>query len=291
MAGKRLKILFDILNQLRSGFGLEIAIQRENIFFELSNLSISNNSDINTYHELLLFYCTYPDNSKVLLLCKQELERMTKQLKKNSVASSKNFDKHFAGSGIVYSKVKWSPSFDGCLWLLTSFGADVQIEWSDEFITKLGTYISSFAAPVEQDGLVDNRFDAKDWLLMASGRKGDFSNNELSWLLNHFKTLSLETKIRDQFFEALEMEIVLKLNAIKNSRTGNILDCKEIYFQHDPLLRSFDPIKKVNEPLIAFNELYGKEKSNILQSSKSVLAARERETDPVFMEKACLRLN
>ncbi|HMT29546.1 MAG TPA: hypothetical protein PKD91_09735 [Bacteroidia bacterium] len=282
MAESKLYPLLIKLNQIRSEFGIDPAFEREQILKQLSKLPIRDSRDIKTYHDLLLFYIAYPDNPRISNLCKLELLRLTEVLRKMQKDEPDKFTRQYDGSGIAFSSVSWLPSFEGCRWLIQGSNKDLQLVWSDEFVAKLGNYLTQFASPAEQDGLIDNRFDAKDWLMMASGNRVDKSNHDLKWLIRNFELLSCETKTREQLFEALGVEIKLQLNDTTVSRTGNILKRRATYYQNDKLLKSFDTILKVNEPVLEFKALSGKEKSNIQHSTKSVLAARERETDPVF---------
>jgi len=278
-----LKTITENLNSLRSAFGADIATQKKQLLDNLNEGNFSSNyHDLIACHEQLLFLLTYPDNKQVLKLAQKTLTEISEHLEVLASSAPQKFHTKFKGTGIAHSEVGWNPSYDACCWLVKCFGADVSLVWSDEFMEKLGPFITAFADALEQDGLVDNRFDVKDWLMMASGSNDGADGKDLQWLLRHFENLKCDVKTRDLLFETLAIEIILKLNSSTLSRTGNILKNPKPFFQSDGLLKSFDSFSKINEPLKSFKEIRGIARKIILNSSKSVLVARERETDPVF---------
>ncbi len=279
----KLKTITQNLNAIRSTFGADFALKKKLLLTGLNKVNFSSNYDeLISCHEQLLFLLTYPDDKQVLKLAQIALAGLTKYLNFLANSDPKKFHSKFRSSGIAHSVVGWNPSYDACCWLLKNFSADVNLVWSDEFSEKLGPFITAFADALEQDGLVDNRFDVKDWLMMASGSKDGLDGKDLLWLMRHFKNLKCDAKTKDLLFETLAIEINLKLNAATLSRTGNKLKIKKPFFQSETLLKSFDPVIKINEPLKSLREIKGALRKTILNSSKAVLAARERETDPVI---------
>ena len=272
---------FEFLKKQKTNFGPEAATGKLKALQNFKTFDNIRAGEIPEVHELLLFIRTYPDSPDVLKAVGICLDNLKKLLHQKRRSAPEAFRKRYADTGIAFSTVRHAPSPDIAEWLCRNFENNLTDVSDPDAVERIGPVISLLVSGAEQNGLEHESFDAHDWLKMAKGKRKTF----LSWLAQRAKCMIEEEFVRDHIFETAQPEVEWNLDNVNASRTGNIIESSNIYFQQRGFIKS-DLHSLIQEQMPPARLLKGKEVKNMYDSMCAVLAVRSRETDPVtYAEK------
>src|SRR6185295_9427935 len=136
---------------------------------------------ITQYHDTLLFLLAYPENEELFSLAKNALEKLTADLKNKKSSFAEKFNE----SGIIHSKLVFSPSFDLLKRLNKLFPKQIYFD-SSSATKETVSRIFKLILPVAEHETIDK----KDLLFLQrirQLRKGK-SSGEVEWLIDLFES-------------------------------------------------------------------------------------------------------
>ncbi len=139
-------------------------------------------------------------------------------------------------SGITHTAVVDTFSYHIVRWLLNLHPSQLKLDWDwfeDEY--RLAATWPRFMPLLEEDASVEANVPYREWLRAATGRE----QNELTWLIQRFESLSVTNKERAELYDSLKL-YVRWTPAHKSTRTGMKLPVREVYYHHQPLIQRRD---------------------------------------------------
>jgi len=137
---------------------------------------------------------------------------------------------------------------------------------------------NSVISPVEGDGLYAGHLSTKEWFDLA---KGDASTSDAQWLVEQFRRLKGPRILREVAFDALNLELHWRLCEKAFSRTTARFPRRPIFFQTKPIHRQVDLESIAEKPLRAPAYLSNRRAEALLDTCRTTLCVRRRETDPL----------
>jgi len=230
----------------------------------------------------LLFLSAFPDDKQILDRALSELRRVRGAVKTLTTRGRRADLKKLEDSGIAETVSHCQFSVQSATWLAEHYPRDSEIAWEDESAgsgleTMLGTLVES----IEMNGLDDVSISTQTWFAMARGQGGRKRESDLRWVLRHFARLALEPHIRDKVFDLLELRIRWHLRRGSASRTFARLPRRTLNYQQTPLARTVDVPGVLAQSLGKGGRCGRRRALELIDTARSVLAVRHRETDPV----------
>jgi len=270
------------LGSIRTKFGRLPRSERRRWLRIARACPIDNAKTLVGYHEILLFACAFPDDAGVLELVGRELRRVRDAATVMTREDRRVHRRVLDDSGIAGTISHCQFSARKATWLADHYPRDVEIAWEDESAgTGLESMLATLIEPMEMNGLDDTTLSTQAWLRLARGKIGSARESDLSWLLRHFARLDLERGVRDKVFDLIELPIRWRLRVNSASRTFARFPRRAISYQPGPLRRAFDTDRIIDEPLAPSRHCNRHRATQLIDTARSVLAVRHRETDPV----------
>lgn len=263
------------LAEVRTRFDRAGRERRRKLLADAARRPIQDAKQLREYHDLLLFVASYPDDQDVLRRAERELARVgraTGDLPARALWSLRD-------SGMTGTTTTHAFTLDMATWLSSRCDGDVELDWSDEAaVERLEALLPHLAAVVEGDGLLNKRFDTRQWVDAARGRTG---GNGLSWLVRRLGQLPGTPAVREKLFETLEFELTWRHRHPRFSRTGARFPERAIHFQRGELTRGADLREVLNRSMRAAQPLSRGAAARLLDGCRAALSSRRRETDPL----------
>lgn len=230
---------------------------------------------ISEYHNTLLFLLSYPENEELLYLAKQEMERLTEQIKTLSDARKEKLDL----SGLAYTNTHGGFSISVIKWLLQEFPGTASIHSFDEEGIHPKEILKHALGEMEFELASDEKLNATAWVTKASGTKNP--TKQLQWLIEQMESINASDLIKDQLMESLKLYVTIKPIQKEFSRSFGRVEKKEVYYHRNGILKKFDEWALINKKLPAAKKLSSPQKKKIINTSRIALCVLNRETDPV----------
>ncbi len=235
-------------------------------------------SAIKNYHDLLLFFCAFPRNKKILYLAIEELKRIVKTLDDAYSNANLTMQHSLNTSGIAHTELLCSYSSSMAGWLVNKFPNDVELSSSDASKDTIRNIIQSLAPVIEYEKCSQGELGLNARLKLLSGLHKPAEL--LQCLLHLFEDCQLPELIKEELYQQLKVFVKWRLNDGVFNRSLLRYPVKQLYYQ-----KIF--IKKINSQKIVGQKIAGpvslllSEKKVILDIMKASLAFQQRETDPV----------
>lgn len=270
------------LATIRTTFGRAARAERRRWLRIARSCPLEDARALLNYHEILLFACAFPDDPGVLDLVRHELRRVrtaaTEMTRRNRRADRRLLD----DSGIAGTISHCQFSARKAAWIAGYYPRDTEIAWDDESAgSGLETMLATLIEPVEINGLDDTTLSTRAWVRLARGKIGSERESDLSWLLRHFARLELAADVRDKVFDLIELQIRWRLRVNSASRTFARFPARAISYQRAPLRRAVEPARIIGQALTPSRHCNRQRATALIDTARSVLAVRHRETDPV----------
>ena len=248
---------------------------------ELSKSALPDGRKILSYHDLLLFFCAYPADKKILKLAEKELQRIAALGK--ALQNTKNEFPENEGLPFSITLTRFSPEF--LSWLLQHKDLTVAFDSFYNPTLSLNDILNITLPPVlkaETTASLSNE-DLLEVLGIAP-------NQYAAFLLGQLDTLNDSPQLKELFMERMDLYVKLLPKNKLFSRAFNRLPVKKVFY-HAEILKSFDHqqliIKALPEmltPAITEREAYDK-------IIKNAMALTVREIDPAtFLKKESMRI-
>lgn len=270
----RLKKIFQLYNE-------SAATEKCNAIRSISRLTLYNHTIVVTYHNLLIFLLTHPDNEMVYSQAVKEMQRVCRHLKK-----AKNGMNHaFEDTGLPYTKMTVPFSHDLLHWLINSNGCVLSLDSFEKDAVELNTALSLTLPSIlreETTAGLDN--------MELLGSLGINHKNALTFLLNEFSKLNETPFIKDHIWDSVKPIISLKFCEQQFSKSYNRISNAGLFY-HAEILRSFDHAQLLNKPLPQYEKSNDKRTNEIITVIRRSMVLTMRETDTsTYMDPATLRL-
>jgi len=273
-ATSRLKELTSVLNR----FDSKSIVDKQRILTAFGKENLSSFKYLLEYHHCLMFLLAYPADEDQRKMCEQELLRMASLMKKMGKAVSK-----WENTGLPFTDVVSNFSHKLVKWLLSE-EFHVSLEGYEKKGDNLLPLLKCTLPDLERD-LVDLS-NTNQELMDLLGLKQD---QILEFLVSEFQRLEASGPIRDHLFDSLALTFRISLGDEQLGFPFNRLPVDSVFY-HASLLRDFDRIALLKEPLPDPEFLSFDLKAAIPRVSKLKLLYLQRETEPVsYMDPESLR--
>src|SRR6266404_2813749 len=244
----------------------------------LAALSKSNFDDADElirFHEALLFFQAYPPSAKVL----KQVETILKTFGQR-VSQLRNADADLSPldnpevSGITGTTVTSNFSYAIVCWLAAKYPAQLQIDWDwFEEEERFGAAMPRFLPWLEEEAMVEAHVPYRDYLRAAKGRA-----NEVVWLIERFKSLSLSEKEKAEAYDSLKIHVRWQFG-VRVSRTRMKLTTRRSFFHDRPLIarREISLANELKATPIPVERLSPALGGKILEMARATSAVRYRE--------------
>lgn len=233
-----------------------------------------------TYHDQLLFLSAYAENKEIFRMAQDELNRLSDDL--IQLPDSKK--EQLSNSGLPFTEIQGTYSFVLMQWLIKNFPNSVSIHSFDETGVHPKELLKYRLNEMEFECIGNDTLSKTKWIQLASGFKKP--KDQLTWLLNEFGNLKIDTVFKEQLFESLKLYIRIKPTDIRFSRSYGTVPIKEQYFHAKGLLKKFDEKALIDQKLPAPLKLSNEEKQVYLDKARVALILLNRETDPITYGEA-----
>ncbi len=237
-------------------------------------------TQLNTYHDFLLFMAAHPQSLRQSAEIEKELRRISKFL---SVNKSK-LDESYNDSGLPFTKMNTRFSHDLLKWASAQSFCQISMDRFEEGAQELNALLNLTLPSVERSETTAGL--ANEELLDVLRVK---KNSRLLFLLNEFSNLDDKPLVKDFLWES--MKLWVHIDSIQNSfsRAFNRLKVKKIFIQEE-IIKKFDHETLMKKPIPKAIPLSIHQSGNIANVIKSSLLLTMRETDPsTYMDESSLR--
>ncbi|MCB0333202.1 MAG: hypothetical protein KDD55_06855 [Bdellovibrionales bacterium] len=233
------------------------------------------------YHDILLYLLVYADTATVRGLATKEIKRL--------LAFVPQFEEELEDSGIAHTVSNICMGFTITEWLSARFTKDVEVAWGeerDDFAQSFEELFGLFMERAEECGVSDFHCTTEEW---AAQSQGKHFASELAWLVSQFRHTDLPDKILENVLLQADLRYFWKLKDPLAPRTFNRIPLRK-FFYRTPLIREATRVA-IARRVSGTRPLPKNEAQKIIDSARSTLCVRLRETDPVtFVDPREVRL-
>lgn len=269
------------LEKLISNYDASTSEQIINLLQTNRNCTWKSGEYLMRYVNLLLFFITYPKNSQITNQIESEWKRLTlilgREQKKEALL--------YQDTGLPYSKMITRFSHDLISWLKEEKNCKLELDSFDAEGVSLNKLLYLTLPAYEKD--ITSIGYTNEELLDILGIKRKL---QLSFLLSQFSTLNQTPYMKDHVWESLKLFISISFKHPSYSIFYNRLPTKKPFIQ-ESLLKRFDALELIHNPLPKANKLKSEERSSLVACIKKSLLLTMRETDPsTYMNENNLEL-
>jgi hypothetical protein len=257
-------------------FGDERRARKSAALARCTACAITDARALVAYHDCLLCLLAYPETRSLREAARAELERVAQAARRLN-ATSARARRQLSNSGIAFTRTTVNFGWDIARWLAQRFPRCAEIDSFGEHGAALPTILAEALAPMEFE-LAGFDGSASEFLEHASSER---RGSRLEWLVAAFLRLPCSDALRDVLFESLQPFIVIEPGNTMLSRTFVRGLPQRAFFHRDPLVRSVDLAKLLDEPLAPVRTLHAREQAALIDAARAMLASLGRETDAI----------
>jgi hypothetical protein len=223
-------------------------------------------------HEALCLLQAYPDDASVLAAVDRELARIPARVRLLGNRAAALHDSGIAGSTLGYTF-----GFPMARWLVSRFGAQVDVAWERfDDAERLEDVLSVVVHHAENDALTDFGLDWRSWLSVARGGR---RLTDLQLFVELFERAPLSPDVRDSLFDSLELPIVWRLHGPGGSRTSARLPGFRAFYAMQAIARptDVDVLAEIERPLPSLRSAPRPLARDIVEAARLAMATRHRE--------------
>lgn len=278
MPGQKLSIK-DSVNQLKAislQTGREIEFQKVALLRQLIGKPPRKPNEILVYHDCLLAMRAYPTSREIYQTTCEALESLNLLLTKISNGNNYRQQYALAGSGVSYSTITGSFSFEITKWLVQEFPGDVEMESSLADAESVRLFFREILPRTEYENIFTGELN----LVKRTQRiKGNSPGTLLNWLIQHIDDLPIPDRDKESIFHNLQIFISWRLTHPVFNRTMLRTDVNRIFY-HKEIKKKADINKLINSKLPAASRLTERKKYQLISAARSTLVFLYRETEP-----------
>ena len=230
------------------------------------------------YHDVLLFILAYPEDAAMRRTALRELARVADAARNIAVAGPARSRATLRGSGIAWSEITIAFSHAIAQWAAARYPGAIEIDSFGERAGLLAEWLRHGLPPLEFE-LVASGEDAPERLVDEA--VGGWRRSRLAWLLAQLERLRCDGALRETLFDSLELFLTLRPHDLPISRTFARGLRAPPFYHRAPLLRAVDLASAMAQPLPPERRLSQRERMQLVDAARGVLATLGRETDPI----------
>ncbi len=247
---------------------------------KISKAALHIGTDFLTYHSLLLFTITHPQNKAVFDLAQNELKRLTAYLKRGTNASHALL----ADSGLPYTTLttRYSPE------VFSELIENKQLEIRLDSITK-GVFNLNAFCNISLPTILKEETTAgldNESLMKLLGVPG---NQKFEFLLNEINSIKAAPLAKDYLWQSLDPFFCIKGRHASFSKTYNKIETKSIFFT-EQLTKQFNQFELLEQKIFPPIKLSKPERNKLIAVIQDTMTLSMREIDPItYMDKNSLK--
>lgn len=273
--------LLRTLRESANRFDAESSQRKREALQRLMALPLAADAALADYHDTLLFIAAHPPDEAVRGMVERELRRLAVWLK----ARRGRHLAAWADRGMPWVDTVTRFTHDCVRWLLGHPHCKVVPDHYDEPLLDLNAVLKLTLPTLERNettASLDN-----DALLDALKVK---PARRLAFIVGELARLDAQPFVKDQLFDALDLYVRVQPTHAAFSKAGNRLPVARVFFQPD-LLRRFDPMALMNQPLPPPRRLGADARAELVRVLRNTMALTSRETDPAtYLDARALRV-
>ena len=273
--------LLRTLRESANRFDAESSQRKREALQRLMALPLAADAALADYHDTLLFIAAHPPDEAVRGMVERELRRLAVWLK----ARRGRHLAAWADRGMPWVDTVTRFTHDCVRWLLGHPHCKVVPDRYDEPLLDLNAVLKLTLPTLERNettASLDN-----DALLDALKLK---PARRLAFIVGELARLDAQPFVKDQLFDALDLYVRVQPTHAAFSKAGNRLPVARVFFQPD-LLRRFDPMALMNQPLPPPRRLGADARAELVRVLRNTMALTSRETDPAtYLDARALRV-
>ncbi len=267
------------LKKIATRYDEEAGLLKTGLLNALCGLALPSGKYLLQYHDLLLFFCAYPQHAHLLKLSEKELKRIAVHLKHSS-SIKKSF---IENQGLPYTDTITRFSPDLLSWLLIQKDIKAIFESMPESALPINEVMNvTLPSLLKEETTAGLDFEGLMEVLHIKPPQ------YVSFLLGQLG--HLDPLVRDIFMEHMDVFIRLVPKNQQYSRAFNRISIQKVYFQQE-VLKQFDHLQLINEPIPAALLMSKPDHQQLIKSIKYAMPLTQREIDTAsYLDEDTVRL-
>lgn len=267
------------LRKIATIFDEDNHLKKMDLLKTLSKAALPYGKQLLEYHDVLLFFCAYPGDSRLYKLCEKELKRIALHLK-NSSAIKKSSE---INEGLPYTDTITRFSPDLLSWLVLQKDIEAVFDSNPDPALPINEVLNVTLPTLLKEETTAG-LDFKGLMEVLHIKPKDY----VTFLLGQLE--ESVPLVRDIIMEHLDLFVKLTPKNLEYSRAFNRIPEKEIYF-HQDLLKQFDHLKLLDEPIPEEVILNKTDHEQLIKVIKYAMPLTQREIDTAsYLDGDTLRL-
>ncbi|HMK27606.1 MAG TPA: hypothetical protein VK483_16355 [Chitinophagaceae bacterium] len=278
MKNKFLGILIS-LKKIHAHYDEETGLLKTGLLNTLSRLALPSGKQLLEYHDILLFFCTYPGHAHLLKLSEKELKRIAAHIKK-STATKKALNEN---QGLPYTETNTRFSPDLLSWLIRQKDINAIFDSMPEPSLPINeVMLVTLPSLLKEETTADLGFEALMEVLHVKPR------DYISFLLGQLE--QLDPLVRDIIMEHMDVYVRLVPKGLQYSRSFNRIPVQKVFFQQE-MLKQFDHLQLINEPIPEAMVMSKTDHQQLCKVIKYAMPLTQREIDTAsYLDDDTVRL-
>lgn len=267
------------LQKIATRFDEQAGLLKTGLLNSLSGLALPSGKYLLRYHDILLFFCAYPQHARLLKLSEKELKRIAAHLKKSS-ATKKSLH---VNEGLPYTDTitRFSPDLISWLSLQKDINAifdsmpEPSLPINEVMIVTLPSLLKEeTTAGLDFEGLME----------VLHIKPAHY----VSFLLGQLE--QLDPLVRDIIMEHMDVFVKLVPTNLQFSRAFNRIPVQSAYYRQE-LLKQFDHLQLINEPIPDALVMSKTDHQQLCKVIKYAMPLTQREIDTAsYLDEDSVRL-
>ncbi len=253
---------------------------KSNWLGKLAGMALPSGQILLDYHDSLLFLCAYPDNPAILRLAEKGLQSIAKYAKQHR--GNETLVPENEGLPFANTVTRFSPDF--LRWL--DGHKDLKVEFDSFYNPSLNlNAILNITLPATLKAETTAGLDNEALLKVLHISPADY----IPFILGQLETLQELPILKELFIERMDLYVKLVPQNVQFSRAYNRVPIATTYY-HQDLLKQFDPLELIKQPLADTRFPDWEEKQVLYKSIRNAMALTVREIDPAtFLQTATIQ--
>ena len=272
----------DAVENLRGvalAFDRTSAARKSAALAQLARRAIEDPGALVAYHDCLLCLLAYPQTRALRDAARAELGRVAHAARRIVTQGPARSRAKLANTGIAWTPVTIGFGWEIARWLAERFPRRAEIDSFGRDGSTLAEILAAALPAIEFELVAGNAAPNAVLEAASSGHRG----SRLAWLVAAFERLQCDDALRSHLFETLKAYIAIEPAGSMLSRTFVRGLRRSTFYHRDGLVRTVDVASLVAEPLPAPRRLTRRERQQVVDTGRAMLAALGRETDAVAL--------
>lgn len=267
------------LKKIAGRYDEEARLLKTGLLNTLSGLALPSGKYLFQYHDILLFFCAYPNHAHLLKLSEKELRRIAVHVK-HSPATKRSLN---VNEGLPYTDTVTRFSPDLLSWLLLQKDINAIFDSMPEPSLPINeVMIVTLPTLLKEETTAGLDFEGLMEVLHVKPPQ------YISFLLAQLE--QLEPLVRDIIMEHMDVFVRLVPKNPEYSRAFNRIPVQPVYFQQE-LLKKFDHLQLINEPIPGPLVMSKQDLQHLIKVIKYAMPLTQREIDTAsYLDEDSVRL-